>query len=79
MNRVALIGRLIRDPELRYTKNNTAVASITLGINRAIKDGEQESDFINCKAFNKRAELIGKYCKKGDQIAIEGSIRTGSY
>ena len=81
MNRVELIGRLTKDTELKYTKNDMAVATFTIAINRQYKgdSGEQETDYITCKAFGKRAELIGKYCKKGDQVAVEGSIRTGSY
>lgn len=78
MNRVELIGRLTKDPELRCTAQNIDVASFTIAINRQFKD-KQETDYIQCKAFNKRAELIHKYCKKGDLIAIEGSIRTGKY
>ena len=81
MNRVELIGRLTKDTELRYTKSNMAISTFTIAINRQYKgnSGEQETDYITCKAFGKRAELIGKCCKKGDQVAIEGSIRTGSY
>ena len=81
MNRVELIGRLVRDPELRYNTKNIASSSFTIAINRQFKneDGGYETDFIPCKAFNKRAETIGKYLKKGDLVGIEGSIRTGSY
>ena len=80
MNRVELIGRLTKDPELRYTKENIAVASFTLAINRPkVKDKEQETDFINCKVFNKQAENLKKYCTKGKLIAVDGTIRTGSY
>ena len=81
MNNVNLIGRLVKNPELRYNKSNIAIASFTIAINRQFKNenGEYETDFIFCKAFNKRAETISKYCKKGDLIGIEGSIRTGSY
>ena len=81
MNRVELVGRLTKDPELRYTKENVAVASFTVAINRQFKseNEKQEVDYIQCKAFNKRAETIKKYCSKGSQVAIEGSIRTGNY
>ena len=79
MNRVELIGRITKDAELRYTASNTAVSKFTIAINRNYKNEEQETDFISCTAFGKRAEMIGKYCKKGTQVAIEGSIRTGSY
>ena len=80
MNRVELIGRLTKDAELRYTASDTAVSKFTLAITRQKNnDGTEETDFIPCTAFGKRAEMIGKYCKKGTQVAVEGSIRTGSY
>ena len=77
MNKVVLVGRLTKDPELRYAAgSDTAVCKFTLAVNRMKKD---EADFINCVAFNKPAELIAQYLGKGKQIAISGSIRTGSY
>ena len=77
MNKVVLVGRLTKDPELRYAAgSDTAVCKFTLAVNRMKKD---EADFINCVAFNKPAELIAQYFVKGRQIAISGSIRTGSY
>ena len=77
MNKVVLVGRLTKDPELRYAAgSDTAVCKFTLAVNRMKKD---EADFINCVAFNKTAELIAQYLGKGRQIAISGSIRTGSY
>lgn len=77
MNKVVLVGRLTKDPELRYAPgSDTAVCKFTLAVNRMKKD---EADFINCVAFNKTAELIAQYFLKGRQIAISGSIRTGSY
>lgn len=81
MNKFLSIGRLIRDIELRYTQNNTAVLKNTIAIkrNRKNANGEYESDFINISAFGNTAELINKYFKKGDMIGLEGRIETGSY
>jgi len=75
MNSVELIGNITKDPELRYTKDNVAVVSFNIAINR-INEGV---DFIPIKVFNKQAENCKKYLKKGSKVAIEGSIRTGSY
>lgn len=78
MNNVILIGRLTRDPELRYTQQtNTAVARFTVAVDR--QNGKKEADFIGCKAFGKTAEVIDRYMSKGRQIAIEGRIQTGNY
>lgn len=74
MNKVFLIGRLTNEPVLRENET-TKVAKFTLAVNR-LKEG---ADFINCIAWNKTAELISKYFKKGSQLAIEGRINTGSY
>ena len=81
MNKVFLIGRLARDPELRYTGNNTPVATFSLAVNRPFtnQNGEREADFINCVAWRKQAENIAKYCTKGTQVAVEGRIQTRSY
>lgn len=82
MNKVILIGRFTRDPEVRYTQGekSMAVARFTLAVNRIYKrDGEQEADFISCAAFGKSAEFIEKYFFKGMKIAIHGRIQTGSY
>lgn len=80
MNRVVLIGRLTRDPELRYTQSGTACCQITLAVNRPKqKDKEQEADFINVVVWDKQAENLAKYKTKGSQIAVEGSIRTRTY
>lgn len=80
MNNVSLIGRLTRDPEIRYTQNQMAVARFTLAVDRMYKkEGEQSADFINCIAFEKRAELIERYCRQGMKIGIAGRIQTGSY
>ncbi|WP_024615824.1 single-stranded DNA-binding protein [Clostridium sp. Ade.TY] len=81
MNKVILIGRLTRDPELRFAPNTgNAVVRFTLAVNRRKqKDKDQEADFIHCVAFGKTAETIAQYLLKGNQIAVEGNIRTGSY
>lgn len=80
MNKVLLIGRLTRDPEVRYTQqNNTAVARYTLAVDRFKRDAEQSADFIRCVCFNKTAEFAGKYFYKGIKIAVSGRIQTGSY
>ena len=80
MNKVVLIGRLSRDPELRYTSNNTPVCQISVAISRPVsQDKEPETDFINVTIWNKQAENLVKYVKKGNQIAIEGRIQTRSY
>ena len=78
MNKVILIGRLTKDPELRYAAGSgTAVCRFTVAINRQSK--KDETDFINCIAFGKTGETITQYLTKGRQIAVNGSIRTGSY
>lgn len=81
MNRVILIGRLVRDPETRTTINNTNVTRFTIAVARKYQndDGEKQADFINCVAFNKLANNIAKYCIKGSQVAVEGRIQTGNY
>ena len=77
MNKVFLIGRLTRDPELRYTTNQSAVANFSIAVDRNFRreDGTQETDFINIEVWNKPAENVNKYLKKGSQVAIDGSIR----
>lgn len=82
MNKVILMGRLVSDPEVNYSKgeNQTAIARYRLAVNRKFKkDGEQEADFINCVAFGKSGEFAEKYLSKGMKIAISGRIQTGSY
>lgn len=81
MNKVILIGRLTKDPELRYTQSGTAIASFTLAVNRkyANQNGEREADFINCQAWQKTAEFVANYFKKGQQMALEGRIQVRSY
>lgn len=77
MNKVILIGRLTKDSELKYTESEMAVCGFSLAVDKDFK--KDEADFINCKAFNKLAETISKYTKKGDLIAVCGRINTGSY
>lgn len=78
MNSVHLIGRLTSDPNLSYTPNSqTAIASFRLAVNRETKDGG--ADFIQCKVFGKQAENLKQYKSKGDEIAVQGRIETGSY
>lgn len=82
MNKVILMGRLTRDPEVRYSQgeNASAIARYTLAIDRKFKkDGEPTADFINCVAFGKSAEFTEKYLRQGTKIAIVGRIQTGSY
>lgn len=80
MNNVILIGRLTRDPELRYTTSQMAVATFTLAIDRPTKaDKEKETDFPRIKAFGKTAENCEKYLAKGRLVAVQGSLQTGSY
>lgn len=80
MNNVFLVGRLTRDPELRFTPGKgTAITRFCLAVDRYVKDKENEADFINCVAFGKRAETISTYCVKGSKIAISGNIKTSSY
>jgi len=78
MNKVILIGRLTKDPELNFAAGSgTAVTRFTLAITRAFK--KEETDFVNCIAFGKTGETIAQYLTKGRQLAITGNIRTGSY
>lgn len=76
MNKAMLIGRLTRDPEVRYTPEQTAIAHYTLAVDRKVKG---ETDFIGCVAFGKNGEFAEKYLKQGMKIAITGRIQTGSY
>jgi single-strand DNA-binding protein len=82
MNKVILIGRLTKEPEVRYTqgKEPIAVCKFTLAVNRIIKkNNEQEADFINCTTFGKQAETVEKYVKKGYQIAVTGRLQVTNY
>ena len=82
MNKVILLGRLTRDPEVRTTQgdNATTIARYTLAVDRRFnKEGEATADFIGCVAFGKQAEFAEKYLRQGSKIAIVGRIQTGSY
>ena len=82
MNKVILVGRLTKNPEIRYTQgeNPTAIARYTLAVDRRFKrEGEPTADFINCVAFGKSGEFAEKYFRKGLRIAISGRITTGSF
>lgn len=81
MNKVFLIGRLTREPELRYTESNIPVAMFTLAVNRSFtnNDGDREADFINIVVWNKKAENAKNYLNKGSRVAIDGRIQTRSY
>ena len=81
MNKVVLIGRLTRDPELRYTGSNIPVATFSLAVNRNFSNqqGEREADFINIVVWRKQAENVKNYLTQGSQVAIDGRIQTRSY
>lgn len=83
MNKVILMGRLTRDPEVRYSQgdNQTAIGRYTLAVDRRFKrDGDQQSaDFINCVTFGRQAEFAEKYLRQGTKIVVSGRIQTGSY
>ncbi|MCU6748078.1 single-stranded DNA-binding protein [Faecalicatena acetigenes] len=82
MNKVVLMGRLTRDPEVRYSQgeNALAIARYTLAVDRRFKrDGEQSADFINCVVFGKSAEFTERYFRQGMRIVVSGRIQTGSY
>jgi single-strand DNA-binding protein len=81
INRVILVGRLTKDPELRYTPSGVAVATFNLAVNRPYKNqaGENEADFISIVAWRQLAELCANYLKKGSQTALEGRLQTRSY
>ena len=80
MNHFVGIGRLTRDPNVKYTQSGKAYASFTLAIDRRKSgDGNQQADFIQCVAWEKIAEIISQYCTKGKKIAVEGRIQTRSY
>lgn len=81
INKSILIGRLTKDPEVKYTQSNLAVCSFTIAVNRAFKkeNEEREADFIQCVAWRNQAENLAKFTKKGSQIAVEGRIQTRNY
>lgn len=81
MNKAFLIGRLTRDPELRYSSSNAAIANFSIAIDRQYTNGQgqRETDFINIVAFQKQAENIKKYVGKGSLVAVDGRIQTRNY
>lgn len=80
MNVAILMGRLTADPELRHTSNNIPVTSFTLAVDRRYKTGdERQADFINIVAWRQTAEFVSKYFRKGQQVAVEGSIQSRKY
>lgn len=80
MNRTVLVGRLTKDPDLKYTQNGVAVVSFTLAVNRPFKNnGEQQADFINIVAWRKTAENVANYLNKGSLAGVDGRIQTRNY
>lgn len=81
MNKVVLIGRLTADPELRQTQSGISSCRFTVAVNRKFKNqnGEYDADFISCQAWRQTAEFVSRYFTKGKMIALEGTLRTGSY
>ncbi|MBC1814191.1 MULTISPECIES: single-stranded DNA-binding protein [Listeria] len=81
MNRVVLVGRLTKDPELRYTPAGLAVATFTLAVNRTFTNqkGEREADFINCVVWRKPAENVANFLKKGSMAGVDGRVQTRNY
>ena len=76
MNKIQLIGRVTRDIELKTSQSGVSMARFTLAVNRIKKD---EADFINCLAFNKTAEILSQYVKKGHRLGVSGQLQTGKY
>jgi single-strand DNA-binding protein len=81
MNRVVLVGRLTKDPDLRYTPNGVPVATFTLAVNRSFSNqqGEREADFINCVVWRRPAENVANFLKKGSLAGVDGRVQTRSY
>ena len=81
MNKVILIGRITKDPELRRTPTDVPVVQFTIAVNRTYqnKNGERQADFINCVAWRNQAENLARYIKKGGQICVEGNLQTRTY
>ena len=81
INKTILVGRITKDPEIKYTQANIAVCRFTLAVNRTFTDaqGERQADFITCVAWRKTAEVMNTYVKKGALLGIEGRIQTGQY
>lgn len=81
MNRVILVGRITKDPELKYTQTSVAFVNFTLAVNRTYLDqsGERQADFVNCIAWRKQAENLARYMNKGALLGVEGRIQTRTY
>lgn len=81
MNKVVLVGRITKDPELKYTANNIPVVRFTIAVNRTYqnKNGEKQADFINCIVWRQQAENLAKYMRKGSLLGVDGQIQTSSY
>ncbi|MBN2327666.1 MAG: single-stranded DNA-binding protein [Candidatus Omnitrophica bacterium] len=81
INRIVLVGRLVADPEVRYTQNGVAVSSFSIAVDRPYRSagGERQTDFINIVAWRKLAELMGQYMKKGRLIGVDGSLQMRKY
>ena len=78
MNKIMLVGRLTKDPEVRYTQSGTAVTSFTLAVNSRFSK-EKEADFINCMAWQKTGEFVAEYFKKGSALGLEGRLQVRTY
>lgn len=79
LNKAVIMGRLVRDPDIRATQDGKSVARFTVAVDRFRRGDQRETDFIGCVAFGKSAEFVEKYFKKGDGIVVDGGIRTDSY
>ena len=81
MNKIILVGRLVKDPEVKATQSQISVCSFTLAVDRKFKnaDGERQADFISCVAWRQQAELLGKYFQKGSRVGIIGNLQSRSY
>jgi len=81
LNRVVLVGRLTKDPDLRYTASGVAVANFTLAVNRPFSNqqGEREADFINCVVWRRAAENLANYMRKGSMVGVDGRVQTRRY
>lgn len=81
MNRVCLVGRLTKDPELKYSQNGTAICNFTLAVDRPYKNsqGEKETDFLSCIVFGRIGENCAEYLGKGKRVAIDGRVQTRNY
>ena len=81
MNKVIIVGRLTRDPEMRTTQSGLTNTTFTVAVSRNYtnQNGERDADFFNCVTWRKQAEIVAKYCTKGTQVAVEGRLQTRSY